>query len=373
MKAGYRWVLPNNQYVYIIGCNDNKPLISTQVLDAIGSGDCETTIKEKVAVMTESEYASQYALMKQSISGICNNLPSTYDVYYNLDVDDCIDLKGKAGEIEQVTVKALNWNQTPTVTTGGTKSLLTIELGIPSGKSGTDGASGMSTMITSVSATTLDWAYDATVTTGGSQSAMTLNFGIPSGRTFNITAGTTTTLPPEEDASVSSTAIGNLKIFTFKIPRGKDGSLINQVGYYDINDSVNTISSVASKNNVIMCTGKAPSGSTVMLSAANTSGATFMVNQRYTLINMDYNSESGGTNTDSKIYPITFKYTEPSVNTDPVAFFVENSALGLTLTIQPYESVDFLFIKDYGSPTNSVNRLRYRAIVLGRSKINTAS
>lgn len=74
--------------------------------------------------------------------------------------------------------------------------------------------------------TTLDPDQDATVSNSGTNKDAVLNFGIPKGdpgTAASIQVGTTQTVQPEENAEVTNTGTTSAAVLNFKIPRGKDG------------------------------------------------------------------------------------------------------------------------------------------------------
>lgn len=74
--------------------------------------------------------------------------------------------------------------------------------------------------------TTLDPDQDATVSNSGTNKDVVLNFGIPKGdpgTAASIQVGTTQTVQPEENAEIINTGTTTAAVLNFKIPRGKDG------------------------------------------------------------------------------------------------------------------------------------------------------
>ena len=74
--------------------------------------------------------------------------------------------------------------------------------------------------------TTLNPGQDATVSNGGTNKDAVLNFGIPKGdpgTAATIQVGTTQTVQPEENAEVTNTGTASAAVLNFKIPRGADG------------------------------------------------------------------------------------------------------------------------------------------------------
>lgn len=74
--------------------------------------------------------------------------------------------------------------------------------------------------------TTLDPDQDATVSNSGTNKDVVLNFGIPKGdpgTAASIQVGTTQTVQPNENAEVTNTGTTTAAVLNFKIPRGADG------------------------------------------------------------------------------------------------------------------------------------------------------
>lgn len=74
--------------------------------------------------------------------------------------------------------------------------------------------------------TTLEPGQDATVSNGGTNKDAVLNFGIPKGdpgTAATIQVGTTQTVQPEENAEVTNSGTTSAAVLNFKIPRGADG------------------------------------------------------------------------------------------------------------------------------------------------------
>lgn len=74
--------------------------------------------------------------------------------------------------------------------------------------------------------TTLDPDQDATVSNSGTSKDAVLNFGIPKGdpgTAASIQVGTTQTVQPEENAEVTNSGTTTAAVLNFKIPRGEDG------------------------------------------------------------------------------------------------------------------------------------------------------
>ena len=74
--------------------------------------------------------------------------------------------------------------------------------------------------------TTLPPGQDATVSNSGTNKDAVFNFGIPKGdpgTAASIQVGTTQTVQPEENAEVTNTGTTSAAVLNFKIPRGEDG------------------------------------------------------------------------------------------------------------------------------------------------------
>lgn len=115
----------------------------------------------------------------------------------------------------------------------------------PQGEPGPAGADGVSPTITIGTTTTLDPDVPASVTNVGTDTNLILNFALPKGETGTpgadgtdgtdgtdgitptVTIGTTTTLDPGSDATVTNTGTSTDVILNFGIPQGIQGSSAN--------------------------------------------------------------------------------------------------------------------------------------------------
>ena len=87
--------------------------------------------------------------------------------------------------------------------------------------------------------TTLDPDQDATVSNSGTSKDAVLNFGIPKGdpgTAATIQVGTTQTVQPEENAEVTNTGTASAAVLNFKIPRGEDGMTDLTAEYKDASE-----------------------------------------------------------------------------------------------------------------------------------------
>ena len=87
--------------------------------------------------------------------------------------------------------------------------------------------------------TTLEPGQDATVSNGGTSKDAVLNFGIPKGdpgAAATIQVGTTQTVQPEENAEVTNTGTASAAVLDFKIPRGADGMTDLTAEYKDASE-----------------------------------------------------------------------------------------------------------------------------------------
>ena len=87
--------------------------------------------------------------------------------------------------------------------------------------------------------TTLEPGQDATVSNGGTSKDAVLNFGIPKGDpgvAATIQVGTTQTVQPEADAEVTNTGTTTAAVLNFKIPRGEDGMTDLTAEYKDASE-----------------------------------------------------------------------------------------------------------------------------------------
>ena len=87
--------------------------------------------------------------------------------------------------------------------------------------------------------TTLEPGQDATVSNGGTSKDAVLNFGVPKGdpgTTATIQVGTTQTVQPEANAEVTNTGTTSAAVLNFKIPRGEDGMTDLTAEYKDASE-----------------------------------------------------------------------------------------------------------------------------------------
>lgn len=87
--------------------------------------------------------------------------------------------------------------------------------------------------------TTLNPGQDATVSNSGTNKDAVLNFGIPKGdpgTAATIQVGTTQTVQPEANAEVTNTGTANAAVLDFKIPRGEDGMTDLTAEYKDASE-----------------------------------------------------------------------------------------------------------------------------------------
>ena len=87
--------------------------------------------------------------------------------------------------------------------------------------------------------TTLEPDQDATVSNSGTNKDAVLNFGIPKGdpgTAATIQVGTTQTVQPEENAEVTNSGTANAAVLDFKIPRGEDGMTDLTAEYKDASE-----------------------------------------------------------------------------------------------------------------------------------------
>lgn len=87
--------------------------------------------------------------------------------------------------------------------------------------------------------TTLEPGQDATVSNGGTSKDAVLNFGVPKGdpgTAATIQVGTTQTVQPEENAEVTNSGTANAAVLNFKIPRGEDGMTDLTAEYKDASE-----------------------------------------------------------------------------------------------------------------------------------------
>ena len=87
--------------------------------------------------------------------------------------------------------------------------------------------------------TTLEPGQDATVSNGGTSKDAVFNFGIPKGdpgTAATIQVGTTQTVQPEENAEVTNSGTTTAAVLDFKIPRGKDGMTDLTAEYKDASE-----------------------------------------------------------------------------------------------------------------------------------------
>lgn len=87
--------------------------------------------------------------------------------------------------------------------------------------------------------TTLEPGQDATVSNSGTNKDAVLNFGIPKGdpgTAATIQVGTTQTVQPEENAEVTNTGTASAAVLNFKIPRGEDGMTDLTAEYKDASE-----------------------------------------------------------------------------------------------------------------------------------------
>lgn len=87
--------------------------------------------------------------------------------------------------------------------------------------------------------TTLEPNQDATVSNSGTNKDAVLNFGIPKGdpgTAASIQIGTTQTVQPEENAEVINTGTASAAVLDFKIPRGADGMTDLTAEYTDASE-----------------------------------------------------------------------------------------------------------------------------------------
>lgn len=87
--------------------------------------------------------------------------------------------------------------------------------------------------------TTLDPDQDATVSNSGTNKDAVFNFGIPKGdpgTAASIQVGTTQTVQPEEDAEIINTGTTTAAVLNFKIPRGEDGMTDLTAEYSDASE-----------------------------------------------------------------------------------------------------------------------------------------
>lgn len=87
--------------------------------------------------------------------------------------------------------------------------------------------------------TTLNPGQDATVSNSGTNKDAVFNFGIPKGdpgTAATIQVGTTQTVQPEENAEVTNSGTANAAVLNFKIPRGEDGMTDLTAEYTDASE-----------------------------------------------------------------------------------------------------------------------------------------
>ena len=87
--------------------------------------------------------------------------------------------------------------------------------------------------------TTLEPGQDATVSNSGTNKDAVFNFGIPKGdpgTAATIQVGTTQTVQPEENAEVNNSGTTTAAVLNFKIPRGEDGMTDLTAEYKDASE-----------------------------------------------------------------------------------------------------------------------------------------
>lgn len=115
--------------------------------------------------------------------------------------------------------------------------------------------------------TTLEPNQDATVSNGGTSKDAVFNFGIPKGdpgTAATIQVGTTQTVQPEASAEVTNTGTTTAAVLNFKIPRGEDGMTDLTAEYKDASEytcqpTVNApvvVKQVDGKTEQVVTTGK---------------------------------------------------------------------------------------------------------------------
>lgn len=145
---------------------------------------------------------------------------------------------GAAATISAGTASSLPAGSSPTVTNSGTSSAAIFNFGIPKGDKGDKGdtgATGAAATITVGSTTTGAAGTNASVTNSGTSGAAVLNFTIPrgdkgetgatgaTGQAATIAVGSTTTLAPGYNATVTNSGTSSAATFDFGIPQGAKG------------------------------------------------------------------------------------------------------------------------------------------------------
>lgn len=138
--------------------------------------------------------------------------------------------KGDTGAVFTPSVSSegiISWTNN-----GGLQNPSSVNIKGPKGDNGSPGSPGSSATITVGSTTTSDPGTSASVTNSGTSSAAIFNFTIPKGEKGDpgtsgspgepatVSIGTTTTLDPTQDATVTNTGTSSNGVFNFGIPRG---------------------------------------------------------------------------------------------------------------------------------------------------------